>query len=49
VTLLLALTALGAPLADACAAALPFRLLVFWLPAVVGTLLAARFEHRFGA
>jgi undecaprenyl-diphosphatase len=49
VTLLLALTALGAPLADACAAALAFRLLVFWIPAVLGTLLSARFEHRFGA
>ncbi|MGY1641918.1 phosphatase PAP2 family protein [Geodermatophilus sp. SYSU D00703] len=48
VTLLLALTALGAPLADACAAALVFRLLVFWIPAVVGTLLSPGLEHRFG-
>ncbi|MGY1691495.1 phosphatase PAP2 family protein [Geodermatophilus sp. SYSU D01105] len=49
VTLLLALTALGAPLASACAAALVFRLLVFWVPAGGGTLLSARFEHRLGA
>lgn len=49
VALVLALTALGAPLAGACAAALTFRLLTFWIPAVVGALLSARFEHRFGA
>jgi undecaprenyl-diphosphatase len=49
VALVLALTALGAPLAGACAAALVFRLLTFWVPAVVGALLSARFEHRFGA
>jgi undecaprenyl-diphosphatase len=49
VALLLALTALGAPLASACAAALVFRLLTFWVPAVLGFLLTARFEHRFGA
>ncbi|SHN78328.1 Lysylphosphatidylglycerol synthase TM region, partial [Geodermatophilus obscurus] len=49
VALVLALTTLGAPLAGACAAALVFRSLVFWVPALVGTLLSARFEHRFGA
>ncbi|SDF40624.1 undecaprenyl-diphosphatase [Blastococcus fimeti] len=49
VALLLALTALGAPLASACAAVLVFRLLTFWLPAAVGSLLTPRFEHRFGA
>jgi glycosyltransferase 2 family protein len=48
VALLLALTSLGAPLASACAAALVFRVLVFWLPAALGTLLSARYEHRFG-
>ncbi|MGK5173930.1 phosphatase PAP2 family protein [Geodermatophilus sp. CPCC 205761] len=48
VTLLLALTALGAPLASACAAALVFRVLVSWIPAVLGWLLTARLEHRFG-
>jgi undecaprenyl-diphosphatase len=47
VGLLLALTALGAPLASACAAVLVFRLLTFWLPAALGSLLSARFEHRF--
>jgi undecaprenyl-diphosphatase len=26
---------------------LAFRVLVFWLPAGLGSLLAARFEHRF--
>jgi glycosyltransferase 2 family protein len=49
VALLLALTALGAPLASACAAALAFRVLTFWLPALLGGLLTARLEHRFGA
>ena len=49
VALVLALSTLGAPLASACAAALVFRLLVFWIPAVAGALLSARFEHRFGA
>ncbi|MGY1637662.1 phosphatase PAP2 family protein [Geodermatophilus sp. SYSU D00742] len=49
VALLLALTALGAPLASACAAALVFRVLAFWLPAALGWLLTARLEHRFGA
>ncbi|MFW3168598.1 phosphatase PAP2 family protein [Geodermatophilus sp. CPCC 206100] len=49
VGLLLALTALGAPLASACAAALAFRVLTFWVPAVIGWLLTARLEHRFGA
>lgn len=46
--LLLALTALGAPLASACAGVLVFRLLAFWLPAAIGSLLTGRFEHRFG-
>jgi undecaprenyl-diphosphatase len=49
VALVLALSALGTPLAGACAAALVFRLLTFWIPAVLGGLLSARFEHRFGA
>ncbi|MBB3083624.1 phosphatase PAP2 family protein [Geodermatophilus sabuli] len=49
VSLLLALTALGAPLASACAAALVFRVLTWWLPALLGWLLTARLEHRFGA
>jgi undecaprenyl-diphosphatase len=49
VSLLLALTALGAPLASACAAALVFRLLVFWVPAVFGMLLSGRFKRSFGA
>ena len=44
--LLLVLTALGAPLASACAAMLTFRLLTFWLPAAAGTLLVGRFEQR---
>ncbi|MGY1616178.1 phosphatase PAP2 family protein [Geodermatophilus sp. SYSU D00691] len=44
--LLLVLTALGAPLASACAAVLVFRLLTFWLPAAGGALLAGRFERR---
>jgi uncharacterized membrane protein YbhN (UPF0104 family) len=44
--LLLALTALGAPLASACAAVLVFRLLTFWLPARAGTLLGGQFERR---
>jgi undecaprenyl-diphosphatase len=46
VALLLALTALGAPLASACAAVLVFRLLTFWLPAAFGSLSATRLEHR---
>ncbi len=48
VALLLALTGLGAPLASACAAVFAFRLVIFWLPAAAGSLLTARFEHRFG-
>ena len=44
--LLLALTALGAPLAPACAAVLVFRLLTFWMPAAAGALLGAGFERR---
>ncbi|SEK57413.1 undecaprenyl-diphosphatase [Blastococcus sp. DSM 46786] len=46
VALLLALTALGAPLAGACAGVVLFRLLTFWLPAAAGAALTARFEHR---
>ncbi|MGY1722094.1 phosphatase PAP2 family protein [Blastococcus sp. SYSU DS0533] len=46
VALLLALTALGAPLAGACAAVVVFRLLTFWLPAAAGAALTTRFEHR---
>jgi len=38
VLLLLALTSLGAPLADACAAVLLYRLLAFWLPVGGGAL-----------
>ena len=46
VALLLALTALGAPLASACAAVVTFRLLAFWIPAALGSVLSAGFEHR---
>jgi undecaprenyl-diphosphatase len=46
VALLLALTALGAPLAGACAAVVTFRVLTFWIPAALGSLLSAGFEHR---
>jgi undecaprenyl-diphosphatase len=46
VALLLALTSLGAPLASACATVLAFRLLTFWVPAGLGSVLSARFEHR---
>ncbi|SOC46205.1 undecaprenyl-diphosphatase [Blastococcus aggregatus] len=46
VSLVLALTALGEPLTSACAGVLVFRLLTFWAPAVLGSLLAARFAHR---
>jgi undecaprenyl-diphosphatase len=46
VALLLALTALGAPLASACAAVVTLRLLTFWIPAALGLLLSSRFEHR---
>ena len=46
VALLLPLTALGAPLASACAAVVTFRLLTFWVPAALGAVLSARFEHR---
>ncbi|MGR6964462.1 phosphatase PAP2 family protein [Geodermatophilus sp. URMC 61] len=49
VALVLALTTLGVPLADACAAALVFRGLVFWVPALLGALLSGRFEHHVGA
>jgi glycosyltransferase 2 family protein len=46
VGLLLSLTALGAPLASACAAVVVFRLLTYWLPAVPGSLLGAQLERR---
>ncbi|MGY1802362.1 phosphatase PAP2 family protein [Blastococcus sp. SYSU D00922] len=46
VALLLALLALGAPLASACAGVLAYRLLTFWIPAGLGSLLSVRFEHR---
>jgi uncharacterized membrane protein YbhN (UPF0104 family) len=46
VSLLLALMALGAPLASACAGVVFFRLLTFWIPAGLGAVLSARFEHR---
>lgn len=39
VTLLLALTALGSPLTDACAAVLVYRLLAFWVPVAIGATL----------
>jgi undecaprenyl-diphosphatase len=45
-TLLLVLTALGAPLASACAAVVTLRLLTFWIPAALGLLLSSAFEHR---
>jgi undecaprenyl-diphosphatase len=44
--LLLLLAALGASLADACAAVLIFRLPLFWLPAAIGLALERRFERR---
>jgi undecaprenyl-diphosphatase len=46
VALLLTLTAMGAPLSGACAAVLVFRLLTFWFPAAVGSLLVPRLERR---
>ncbi len=46
VALLLALTALGTPLASACAAVMVCRLLTFWFPAALGSLLGGRLEHR---
>jgi undecaprenyl-diphosphatase len=45
VTLLLALTALGAPLAGACAAVLFFRLLTFWAPVGIGAALIGTERH----
>ena len=45
-SLALALTALGEPLAIACAGVLVFRLLFFWGPALFGAFLAARFAQR---
>jgi uncharacterized membrane protein YbhN (UPF0104 family) len=42
----LALTASGEPLEIACAGVLVFRLLFFWAPAVLGSLVAARFAQR---
>jgi len=47
VALLLVLASSGAPLASACAGVVAFRLLTFWIPAGLGSLLVARFEHRF--
>ncbi|MCZ2839139.1 phosphatase PAP2 family protein [Modestobacter sp. VKM Ac-2985] len=44
--LLLALTALGAPLADACAAVLLYRLLTFWLPVGGGALLIGAVQRH---
>jgi undecaprenyl-diphosphatase len=44
--LVLALAALGGPLASACAAVVTFRLLTFWIPAASGALLSGAFEHR---
>jgi undecaprenyl-diphosphatase len=44
--LVLALTALGGPLAGAGAAVMTFRLLTFWIPAACGALLSGAFEHR---
>lgn len=46
VSLLLAILALGAPLASACAGVTAYRLLTFWVPAGLGAVLSARFEHR---
>jgi glycosyltransferase 2 family protein len=46
VALLLALLSLGAPLAGACAGVQAFRLLTFWIPAGLGSLLSVRFEQR---
>lgn len=45
-SLILGLLAFGAPLAAACGAVLVFRLLTFFIPAGLGALLSARFEHR---
>jgi undecaprenyl-diphosphatase len=47
VALLLAFSSLGAPLASACVGVVAFRLLTFWIPAALGSLLFARFEYRF--
>jgi undecaprenyl-diphosphatase len=46
VALLLVLTALGAPLASACAAVVTLRLLTFWIPAALGSLLSGGLELR---
>lgn len=46
IALLLVLSALGAPLASACAAVVMLRLLTFWIPAALGSFLSARLEHR---
>lgn len=43
---MLALTASGELLGIACAGVLVFRLLFFWAPAVIGSLVAARFAQR---
>ncbi|RBY84790.1 phosphatase PAP2 family protein [Blastococcus sp. TF02A-26] len=44
--LLILLVALGVPFADACAAVLIARALTFWLPAALGTVVAARIPSR---
>ncbi|MGY1782590.1 phosphatase PAP2 family protein [Geodermatophilus sp. SYSU D01036] len=46
VSLVLALTASGERLAQACAGVLFFRLLTCWVPALTGSFAAARFEQR---
>jgi undecaprenyl-diphosphatase len=44
--LLLALTAIGAPLEAAGAGALTLRILTFWFPAALGWAFSGRLEHR---
>jgi uncharacterized membrane protein YbhN (UPF0104 family)/membrane-associated phospholipid phosphatase len=46
VALLPCLTGLDVPLASACAGVVVLRLVTFWTPAAVGSLLSARLEHR---
>jgi len=48
VALLLAMTALGAPLADACAAVLFYRALAFWLPVGIGALVLRSAQRHGG-
>jgi uncharacterized membrane protein YbhN (UPF0104 family) len=45
-SLALVLTASGEPLGVACAGVLVFRLFFVWVPALLGSLLAARFARR---